>query len=203
MTNIYRMTHVDNLPALLEWGRDYAPNQYMAHGLTKRTIHHAHIMDSRQSRAIPCGAGGTLADYVPFYFRYQSPMLYAINKGRVEGCSGQHDILFLQTTAERVASAGVDFAFTDGHPVIEYAEFYDDLTQLAKVPWDAVRAQYWNNILDGRFKCQAEFLVKDFFSLSLVERIGVYDANKRSEVTKLLDQAGTDLLVTTKREWYF
>lgn len=203
MTPIYRMIHSDNLSKLLEWGGDYAPNQCEARGLTKRAINHAHIMDRRQNRVVPCGPGGTLADYVPFYFRSRSPMLYAIRGGQVEGYSGQRDIVFLQTTAERIVSSGLEFVFTDGHAVIEYAEFFDDLEELDKVPWNAIRAKYWNDLLDGRFKCQAEFLVKDFFSLDLVEKIGVLDDGKNREVSDLLSETEMNLLVATERGWYF
>lgn len=203
MTPIYRMIHKDNLAKLLEWGGDYAPNQCAARGLTKRTIHHAHIMDRRQSRSVSCGDGGTLADYVPFYFRKRSPMLYAIKGGQVEGYSGQRDIVFLQSTAERVAAANVDFAFTNGHAVIAYAEFFDSLDDLEQVPWNAVRAKYWHDILDGKFKCQAEFLVKDFFSLDLVEKIGVYDAAMRAQVEELLRRSRKNLLVLPEQGWYF
>ncbi len=197
------MVHRENLPRLLEWGGDYAPNQCEARGLAKRAIHHAHIMDRRQNRAVKCGAGGTLADYVPFYFRFRSPMLYAINGGQVAGCSGQRDIVFLQTTAERVAKAKVPFVFTDGHAVIEYSDFFNDLADLDKVPWDAVRARYWNDHVDGRFKCQAEFLIKDFFSLDLVAKIGVYDDAMCEQTKGLLQQNESNLIVSTERSWYF
>ncbi|MFP4204125.1 MAG: DUF4433 domain-containing protein [Opitutales bacterium] len=197
------MIHIDNLPKLLEWGGDYAPNQCSARGLTKRTIHHAHIMDRRHSRSVPCEGGGNLADYIPFYFRKRSPMLYAIRGGQVEGYSGQKDILFLQSTAERVAGAGVEFAFTNGHAVIQYAEFFDRLSDLDQVPWDAVQTRYWNDIFDGKFKCQAEFLIKDFFDLDLVEKIGVYDEPMKEQVEGLFRRAGKSLLVTTEPEWYF
>jgi hypothetical protein len=203
VTPVYRMVHSENLPKLLEWGGDYAPNQCEARSLTKKTIHHAHIMDRRQSRTVTCGAGGTLADYVPFYFRYCSPMLYAINRGQVAGCSGPRDIVFLQTTAERVAKAKVPFAFTNGHAVIAYSEFFDDLADLDKVPWDAVRAKYWNNHIDGKFKCQAEFLVRDFFSLELVEKIGVYDEAMLEQTSSCLQDNGCNVIVSTEQSWYF
>jgi hypothetical protein len=130
MTPIYRMTHFDNLSKLLDWGGDYAPHKCIDLGLTKQTIHHGHIMDSREGREVTCSAGGSLTDYVPFYFRSRSPMLYAIKGGQVEGYAGQRDLIFLKTTAEAVAEAGHDYAFTNGHAVIEYAEFFDDLGDL-------------------------------------------------------------------------
>lgn len=203
MTPIYRMIHLDNLSNLLEWGGDYSANQCAARNLTKRAIHHAHIMERRQSRTVSCGPGGTLADYVPFYFRSRSPMLYAIQGGQVEGCRTQSDIVILQTTAERVVELGLGFVFTDGHAVIAYSEFFAELGDLKRVPWAAVNARYWNDHVDGKFKCQAEFLVRDFLPWKCVKKVGVFDESKRESITAMLKTHDHPIDVTVERGWYF
>lgn len=203
MTPVYRMIHMGNLSKILDWGGDYAPNECAARGLVKQAIHHAHIMDRRSSRRVNCGPGGTLADYVPFYFRSRSPMLYAIQGGQVEGCADQREIFFLFTHAEKLVEAGLPFVFTDGHAVMAYAEYFDDISDLSKIPWDCVRAHYWNNYTDGKFRCQAEFLVRDFLPLQVINEIGVFDEECQSRVAEILSSRNITIDVSVRRSWYF
>ena len=41
------------------------------------------IQDRRSIKSVPCGVGGSLHDYVPFYFAPRSPMLYTIHRGNL------------------------------------------------------------------------------------------------------------------------
>ena len=93
MTLLYRITHIENLPGLLERGSDYSPNFAKANGIPKRAISHQHIMDKREQTVVRVPPGGVVADYVPFYFGPNSPMLYAIKQGKVEGYQGQREII--------------------------------------------------------------------------------------------------------------
>lgn len=202
-TQIYRMIHIENLPRLLEWGGDWSQNQATQRGLSKRPIHHTDIMDARQRATIDVPPRGVVADYVPFYFGPRSPMLYAIKNGKVEGCKDQKEIIYLVSTAEAVADAKLPFVFTDGHAIIGYVNHFNRLEDLPKVPWDAIRAQYWNNLVDGRCKRQSEFLVRDFFPLSLVGGIGVANEKRKAEVEEVLGAAEISMQVKVCSGWYF
>lgn len=97
-------------------------------------IAYERIQDRRARTRVPCGAGGVLQDYVPFYFAPRSPMLYAIHKGNVEGyAQGQNPVIHLVSEAEAIEASGLAFAFTDGHAVMAYADFYDDLDVVEEV----------------------------------------------------------------------
>jgi hypothetical protein len=50
---------------------------------------------------------------------------------------------------------------------------------------------------------QAEFLVKERVPLQRLIRIGVIDEQRAGEVRAILSQAGVDLPVEVKRDWYF
>ena len=202
-TNIYRMIHIENLPRLLEWSGDWAQSEAKKRGLSKRPIHHTDIMDARERASIDVPPGGVVADYVPFYFGPRSPMLYAIKQGKVEGCKDQKEIIYLVSTAEAVADAKLQFVFTDGHAIIGYVNHFNRLEDLPNVPWDAINAQYWNNIVDGRCKRQSEFLVRDFFPLSLVGGIGVANAKRQAEVEEILAAAKISMQVKVCNAWYF
>ena len=84
-TPIYRLTHRDNLSVCLERGGMHAPNYTPDDGRVYRTIHDIEIQQVRRVRPIRCGPGGTVHDYVAFYFGPRSPMLLKLKTGQVEG----------------------------------------------------------------------------------------------------------------------
>ena len=168
---------------------------------------HSHIKIRRARTRVPVCRGGTLADYVPFYFGPRSPMLYAINAGAVEGCrEGQAPILHLEGSASRIAAAELPFAFTDGHAVMTYSEFYDDLAELGNVDLALMNARYWNDTdadPDRKRRRQAEFLVYEFLPWNLVDRIGVLNENVRAQVEGWLVGSDHAPEVTVERSWYY
>jgi hypothetical protein len=200
---IYRMVHIENLPSLLEWGCDWSPNALKAKALEKRAAVHFDIMAKREQTVVHVGPGGCVADYVAFYFGPLSPMLYAINGGKVEGCRKQREMIYLTTDAETVERAGLGFVFTDGHAIMRYVLQFDRLTELGKVPWSVIQAKYWNDFADGRCRRQSEFLVKDQFPLELVGEIGVMDEATRQRVENIIAPTAFRPLIRVRREWYF
>ena len=65
-------------------------------------------------------------------------MLFAISKGIVDGYDGgQAEVVYLCSTAQSVQNRGLGFAFTDGHAIMSYTDYYDNLADLDKVDWQA------------------------------------------------------------------
>jgi len=173
-------------------------------------IAYERIQDRRSNKLVPCGAGGSLHDYVPFYFAPRSPMLYTINRGNVEGYSqGQQQILHLVTTAESVSDRGLAYAYTDGHAVMEYSDFYDDIEYLYLEPiidWELMEARYWSDTEedpDRKRRRQAEFLVYQFFPWHLVNEIGVINSTIQSQVRNLLLKSVHKPNILVHRDWYY
>ena len=73
-TPIFRFIHLDNLRSCLDRGGLHAPKHCPDDGQIYRTIHDEEVQDKRHVTSIPCGPGGTIHDYVPFYFGYLSPI---------------------------------------------------------------------------------------------------------------------------------
>ena len=106
-------------------------------------IGHMHIKQRRLNRPVPLGPGGTVGDYVPFYFAPRSPMLYVISRGGVEGyAEGQQPVIYLRSTAETADEAGLRWVFTEGHADMGYTDFFDNLRDLEKVDWPLMRERY-------------------------------------------------------------
>ncbi len=84
-TLIVRLVHIDNLPLLLQREGLHAPNSAPDDGLAYKPIHNPAIQRRRRIRHIPCGPGGVIHDYAPFYFGQRPPMLLQLHTGRVQG----------------------------------------------------------------------------------------------------------------------
>ncbi len=166
-TYVYHITHLKNLPLILAAGGLRTCRTLRSEQASYTDIAYQTLQDRRAHTQVPCGAGGTLHDYVPFYFAPRSPMLFKISKqSEPQHQEGQTPIIHLVSTIEQVQQAGGRFAFTDGHGIMELTNFYDDLTKLDCVDWQIMNTQYWRDTIednDRKRRRQAEFLVYDFF----------------------------------------
>jgi hypothetical protein len=204
---IYHITHVENLAAIVAEGGLWCDREAAVRGVMKVGIAHQHIKDRRAQRRVPIGPGGTLDDFVPFYFAPRSPMLYAIRGGYVQGYSdGQGSVIHLASSVGAISDADVPFVFTDGHAEVDLSDFFDDLDDLDKIDWKIIKERYWADTDDDgdrKRRRQAEFLVHKFFDWHLVERIGVLDAEVCGRVKEILGDAIEKPLVTIERDWYY
>lgn len=171
-TAIYHITHIDNLPSIVADGGLWCDTE-RRHLLARHvTIAYENLKERRRRKAVTVGAGGVLADYVPFYFCPRSPMLYAIAKGYVTSYRGsQTELIYLVSSVERVIEGEHRWCFTDGHALEHFSNFYSDYHDLDKLDWPVIRNRYWQATLDDpdrKRRKQAEFLVHRFFPLPLV-----------------------------------
>lgn len=201
-TPIYHFTHIDNLVRLLGTGMILCKNEMTAQNSQYRSSAFETVQARRENFQVPVSKGGTIHDYVPFYFNSRSPMLYTINCGNVADIRMQ-DLVFFKTSAQTVVASGSDFAFTDGHGIMELSDYYDDLSDLEQVPWNVINAHYWNDFQDGRRLRQSEFLVHKSFNWSLVEAIGVYNQDMKERVELLTSNLQQPPVVEVRRNWYF
>jgi hypothetical protein len=207
VTPIYHITHVTNLPGILAKGGLWCDRESAVRCSGKIGIAHNHIKERRAKRIVPVKPYGTLADYVPFYFAPRSPMLFAIDRGQVvDYQGGQKEIVHLVSAAETILEDGKKFVFSDGHADMAISSFYTDLKDLSRVDWKIMKETYWNDTPadgDRKRRRQAEFLVHDFFSWSLVERIGVMNDAMAAKVNALLEGADHVPVVSVQRGWYY
>jgi len=206
-TWIYHITPIENLRRMLGGGELRAKRALDQEDTGYTSIAHQSIQDRRAHTPVPCGPCGVLHDYVPFYFAARSPMLFAISRGNVEGFTGgQQSIVHLVSTAQAVQAAGLGFVFTDGHGIMAFTEFFDDLAHLDEVDWPLMEARYWadtDDDLDRKRRRQAEFLVHRRFPVALIQGIGVINEGKKQETEALLAEFGLAIPVAVKRGWYY
>jgi hypothetical protein len=150
-----------------------------------------------------------LHDYVPFYFGYLSPMLLQLKTGRVAGYNeGQEPLIYLVTTAQAVAGAGVGFVFSNGHGIAAYTGWFDDLERLNEVDWSMVYQRYWRDDvtdMDRQRRKQAEFLIYQACSWKLIQEIGVLNTRMKTRVEEILSEfeANQRPVVNARAGWYY
>jgi hypothetical protein len=205
-TPIIHMTHVNNLAAIIQSGGPRSNAVLERAGVQVTSIAYTSIQAQRATKIVPCGPGGCLHDYVPFYFGKKSPMLFTISRGNVACDGGQDSLVHLVSTAQAVEAAGLGFTFTDGHGIMSYSDFYDDLGQLGEVDWDIMAARYWHDTAtdgDRKRRRQAEFLVRDQFPWELVTDIVVRTESVRGVVSGMIGRLAHRPRVTVDQNWYY
>jgi ssDNA thymidine ADP-ribosyltransferase, DarT len=189
-TPLFRLVHVETLPTLLVRGVLHSPTSTPDDGLPYRAIHNTEVQASRRLRAVVCGPGGTVHDYVPFYFGPLSPMLLNLKTNRVAGYTeGQAPLIYLVSSCQAVAAGGCPFVFTDGHGLATFTKWFDDLSQLGAVDWPLVRERYWGDKPEDNDRMrrkQAEFLVWQSLDWSFVTRICVLNPAMKERVEGIL-----------------
>lgn len=137
VARIFRITHVDNVPWILAHGLHCqgAPQRdpgYVAIG-------NPDLIDRRTRRAVPVPPGGTLSDYVPFYFTPWSPMLFNIKTGRGVPMRPMSEIAILVSSIPRLEGLGIRYLVSDRHAYLQLAEFATGPAGLDRIDWQQLR----------------------------------------------------------------
>jgi len=208
-TRVFHMTRIERLPSVIEHGL-LPDNMCKRRQITGVEIGYDHIKQRRALRPVTCGVGGTLADYVPFYFAPRSPMLYAITRGLVSAeaaCTEQ--IVYLVSSTQTLREAGLTVVASNRHAELGYAEMTDhdgDLDDNDFIDWPLMTATYWNNTPDDpdrKERRQAECLVHPHVPWQVIEGLATKTERARAQVELILGTAGQPTPVVVSAEWYF
>ena len=176
------------------------------------TIGMTNIKERRRTWSVPCHPETYVGDYVPFYFCPRSVMLYAIHRKSsdpdsetdLEYTGGQTEIVHLEADLQSVVNwadaNSYRWAFSTGNAAAGSSAFHSELSRLDTINWDAVRANYWPDVMESK---QAEFLIHGFFPWELIYRIGVLSNRIRLRVGELIKEAAHKPRVRVERDWYY
>lgn len=208
-TKIYHITHVNNLLRILESGKIWSDAKRLELVLDSDNIGMNGIKARRLTLPVSCHQGTTVGQYVPFYFCPRSIMLniiYYANHPDLAYRGGQNPIIHLvidiNKTIEWAESNQKKWAFSDKNAGAYLAEFYSSVDNIDKINWQAVESRDFKDsqVKEGK---QAEFLLYDFMPWSLVEKIGVYNAEIQQQVIEMLDQTEHKPIISIEKSWYF
>lgn len=195
---IYRMTHIKNIPHILEYGitNKNSPNSNQ----NFITIGDLSLINTRNEKQVYIDNENfdfssysiNLGDFTPFYFGIKMPMLYVMQNGGnfVQKATPAKDIIYLGCSLADIISSDMSYYFTDGHATDGLTSFYDKskIESLPKIiDWDSIVAQYWGGQenLNIKRKKQAEFLIKDDLSPNLIIGFGCYNSNAKVELINM------------------
>jgi hypothetical protein len=206
---IYHITHLHNLPAIINRGGLFADAFSTVDTRPIAPIGMNKIKQRRLNLPVHCHPSTTVGQYVPFYFCPRSIMLYLIHKANHEELpyrGGQELIVHLEADLHKVIAVldgqQQKWAFSLSNAGATYAEFRASLSQLQEINWTAVQATDFRPPLIKEGK-QAEFLVYEFFPWTWIRRIGVYSETVRALLLPALATTPHHPIVEVRREWYY
>jgi hypothetical protein len=206
---IFRIVHIANVPWILDQGglhcqssANQDPN-YIDIGNTS-------LIDKRRRRNVPIGPGGTLSDYIPFYFTPFSIMMYNIKTGHGGITRRENkDIVMFVSSIHRLEEIAVPFVFTNQHAYAAYAvdtEFYNDVQQLDKIDWPLLQRRDFkidDNDPGKQLRYQAEALIHRHVPLNAMLGICCVNEVVKNSLESLLGQRDIELIVRARPTWYF
>lgn len=202
---IFRITHRDNIPWILEHGLRAKKGEL--HDPNFRPIGNAELTLKRTDHPVPAGPGGTLSDYIPFYFTPFSMMLYNIRTG-YNGVPKvpNEEIVIVVSSLRRVAELEIPFVFTDQHAYRAWADFLTDLNDLDRIDWSLLRSRDFkrdNNDLGKTDRYQAEALIWRHLPVGAIRAICCYTERVRDELRERATRHGLELDIIKTSDWYF
>lgn len=134
---------------------------------------------------MPVGAGGTVHDYVPFYFCSKNPMLLSVlNTKNVD----QQHILFLCLGIDILNREGTVFTDASANTKVP-PNFFDDPEDLDKLDWAAINSLKWGSKSDEeRHHRMAELLVHNHVDIKDIGHIVVWNWSMKKSVIETFEQ---------------
>lgn len=202
---IFRVTHIKNVPWIL--GHGLHCNNSNDKDESFIGIGNPELIEKRRSRVVPVQPGGTLSDYIPFYFTPFSMMMYNIRTGY--GGVKQYkesDIVFVVTSLRTLEKNGQPTIFTDRHAYLRTARFFSSLDMLSEIDWGLLQRKDFRKDPDDPEKTdryQAEALVHQRLPIAHIVGIVCHGANEKGTIERLREAAGVELRVVAQPSWYF
>ena len=167
----------------------------------------ATLISRRKHREVPIAPGGTLSDYVPFYFTPWSIMMLNIKTGRNEVIKrANEEIVIVVSSIHRLVESGIPFVFTNGHAYLAETDYFDSVDDLDKIDWALLQSRnFAHNDADlgkqGRY--QAEALVHGHVPVEALLGIACYNQGATGVIADQVQRSGLDLIVKSVPKWYF
>jgi ssDNA thymidine ADP-ribosyltransferase, DarT len=198
---IFRIAHRDNLPWILDHGFHAQNGQ-----LSDPNIGNPDLIQKRTSRTVNAGPGGTLSDYVPFYFTPFSIMMYNIHTGHNVRQVRNEDILIFVSSLSKASELGIPFVFTDQHAYPMMANYFTDLADLNAIDWNILNSRDFRHDPDDpgkKERYQAEALVWKHLPIEALLGICSYAPEVDQWIKAELAERNLNVRTIIERGWYF
>jgi len=200
---IFRITHRDNVPWILDNGMHARNGKFDPN---YRNIGNVELIDKRSRRVVPVAPGGTLSDYVPFYFTPYSIMMFNIKTGYNVKQVPNEEIVIFVSSLPHIAAQGIPFAFTDQHAYPPMADYFTDLSRLDQIDWPLLQSRNFKHDPDDPAKkerYQAEALIWKHVPLGALRGVYCYTTVVEEQVRAEIQRRGLQFTVGVQQGWYF
>lgn len=201
---IWRIVHRDNLPWILDNGLHCANSEVLSPNYIN--IGNTELIDKRRHRIVPIAPGGTLADYVPFYFTPFSVMMKNIHSGWGVRQRQNEEIVIVVSSLHHIKSIGLPFVFTNAHAYPEWTSYYSDLASLEEIDWAILQSRDFKRDPDDPRKMeryQAEALIYKHLPIQGVLGIVCYTEELKKRIELEIQMRVLNLSVYARTGWYF
>ena len=201
---IFRVTHVDNLAWILDHGLHCKASDVQDPNFVE--IGNADLIRKRPTKRVPVRPGGTLDQYIPFYFTPCSPMLYNIRTGWNNVTQRpSRELVLLVTSLRTLATHGVPFVFSDRHALMQFATFSHSLDDLNGLAWGYWQEQNFRRDPDNPEKVeryQAEALVYRHLQVERIGAIACSNEPEQARIGALVRDCGQQIEVVCRGHWF-
>jgi hypothetical protein len=203
---IFRIVHVDNVPWILDHDGLHCRN-WPEPNPNYVNIGHPELIEKRSRRVVPIPPGGTLSDFVPFYFTPFSIMMYHIRTGHggIPRRENREIVMFV-SSVHHLRGHGVPFIFTNQHAYAVDTEFFSGVDALNRIDWSLLQSRNFktDDADPGKqSRYQAEALVHRHVPLAGLLGMGCNDDAVRDRLAGWISARGLQIPVKTTPSWYF
>jgi hypothetical protein len=202
---IFRITHRNNIPWILDNGLHCRNSGSVDPNFVQ--IGNADLISKRHHKKAKGPYGGTLSDYVPFYFTPLSPMFYNIKTGWNGITKRANDeIAICYSSLDELTKHGVKFIFTDRHAYLEAAQAFTKISDLEQIDWKILQNRDFKRDTDDLGKVEryeAETLVRTLLPAKALRGIACVNASAAADIKTEVAKRSLSLPVETKPGWYF
>jgi hypothetical protein len=202
---IFRITHIENIPWILDHGLHCQNSNCFDPNF--RSIGSNELILKRCKRSVPVDPGGTLSDYVPFYFTPFSIMMFNIHTG-YSGITQipNENILVMVSSLREIEKLGIPFVFTNQHAYPVVAKYFNKINDLENVDWPLLRARDFSHDPEDpgkKERYQAEAMVYQHVPLKALLGICCYSQNAKSVLQNELIKRKLNIRTPIQPQWYF
>jgi len=202
---IFRITHRDNLPWILDHGLHARSSHIQDPNFHK--IGDFDLIEKRPRRFVPVGSRGTLSDYIPFYFTPLSMMAYNMHT-RYRGIEQvlNRDLVIVYSSLSRLTELAIPFVFTDEHAYRATARYFTDAADLKEIDWRILQSRDFKHDPDDPGKTdryQAEALIWKHLPVDALLGICGCNTGVQREIENELTKRGLTVKAYAEEGWYF
>ena len=202
---IFRIVHRDNIPWILDNGLHCRNSKTFDANYVD--IGNPDLIGKRNGHPVPLRPGGTLSDYVPFYFTPFSIMLYNIKTGWAGiRKRDNHEIVMMVSSLHTLQKKEISFLFTDRHAYLATAQFFSDLAHLDRIDWSRLQQRDFKADPEDPSKkerYQAEALVHRHLPIDALSGFVCYNDDALGIVSHELKVRQLTSKVVKQPSWYF